>query len=239
MESIFHYESGLIKLLNRMANLLIVSVLWSVCCIPVITLVPASAAMYHTVAKIVQGTGQGVIKDYFRTLKREWKQGCGVTILLLIAGALVVVCVYFGLQVRNTVFGMVYFVLACVLAILWLGISLHIPMAQSRYQAGILTLLRIALYLAIHRPIRTVLMVATIGIIAVMSAYFPMFLFICPGIYMDVFSSSIEKSMAQILTGPDVSAAEPTQDAEEESEMELSALELDEMMQFDSNSEGS
>lgn len=236
MESIFHYESGLIKLLNRMANLLIVSVLWSICCIPVITIVPASAAMYHTVSKIVQGTGQGVIKDYLRTLKGEWKQGCLLTLLSLFSAVIVLVCVFFGLQVRNTVPGMAYFVLACVLAFLWTGIVLYIPVVQSRYQANLVTLLRIAVYLVLQRPIRTVFMMAGVVIIAVMSVYFPVFLFVCPGIYMDIFCSSIEKSLANVVPGTNEGDGIPSGDTEENfTDTELSARKLDEMMQTNAN----
>lgn len=236
MESIFHYESGLIKLLNRMANLLIVSVLWSICCIPVITIVPASAAMYHTVSKIVQGTGQGVIKDYLRTLKGEWKQGCLLTLLSLFSAVIVLVCVFFGLQVRNTVPGMAYFVLACVLAFLWAGIVLYIPVVQSRYQANLVTLLRIAVYLVLQRPIRTVFMMAGVVIIAVMSVYFPVFLFVCPGIYMDIFCSSIEKSLANVVPGTNEGDGIPSRDTEENfTDTELSARKLDEMMQTNAN----
>ena len=43
---IFRYDGPLIKALTRAANMMIVSVLFLLSCLPVVTLVPAAAALY-------------------------------------------------------------------------------------------------------------------------------------------------------------------------------------------------
>ena len=63
-----NYNSPFIKMLETVANMLIVSFFWLVFSLPVITVVPASAALFHTMSKIVfgPGRGNGVFRDYLQ-----------------------------------------------------------------------------------------------------------------------------------------------------------------------------
>ena len=66
--SAFQYNSPLIRILTKIANLILVSVFFVLGCLPVITVVTSASAMYYTVHQVVNGTGDGVTKAFFTAL---------------------------------------------------------------------------------------------------------------------------------------------------------------------------
>ena len=92
----FRADSKLMKMLTKIANMLIVSVLWCICCIPVITIIPACAALFHTTVEIIQGNGMGVVRDFLLTFREEIAKGIFFTLGSIIVVFLLSVCVYFG-----------------------------------------------------------------------------------------------------------------------------------------------
>lgn len=65
----FNYNNPFVVFMVRLANMLIVSFYWVLCCIPVVTVLPACAALYHCVTRVVMASGTGVSRDFFRSFK--------------------------------------------------------------------------------------------------------------------------------------------------------------------------
>lgn len=53
----FNYNNPFIVFMVRLANMMIVSFYWVLCCIPVVTVLPACAALYHCVTRVVMASG--------------------------------------------------------------------------------------------------------------------------------------------------------------------------------------
>ena len=56
----FDDHSLIVVFMVRLANMMIVSFYWVLCRIPVVTVLPASAALYHCVTQVVMAVGSGV-----------------------------------------------------------------------------------------------------------------------------------------------------------------------------------
>ena len=54
LEAIFNPENAVFCLMNKMLDLMVLSLVWALCCIPIITAGAASAALYHAVVKSVR-----------------------------------------------------------------------------------------------------------------------------------------------------------------------------------------
>ena len=53
---LFRYDNPFIVMMVRIANMMIVSFFWVLCCLPVVTILPACAALYYTVNKVIFGS---------------------------------------------------------------------------------------------------------------------------------------------------------------------------------------
>ena len=82
----FQYDNPLIMAMSRIANMMIVSFFWMVCCLPVVTILPATAALFHTTTKVIRGNGNGVARDFFLSFKDSLKKGVLLSLVCLVSG---------------------------------------------------------------------------------------------------------------------------------------------------------
>jgi len=193
--NLFSYDGPLIQMLNRVANMMMVSFFWIVCCLPVITIVPASAALYLTTASVIRGSGSGVAGAFFRCFKANLKQGCILTLLVITSGLVLYTCLDFGRQIAGTGWGLAYLVVGFVLSIFWCAAVLYLPPVLSRFECGIGIMLRLALYLPMTRFFRTCLSLALLAAVIFLVDFYPVLLLLLPGVYADLLCGGMEKSM--------------------------------------------
>lgn len=93
MGKFFDTENWLWRWMGRLPELLALSLLWLLFCVPVVTLIPATIALYDSVARCIRGGEGGIYRRFFRTLKQELKRGILLSLLWL-ALALILYCGY-------------------------------------------------------------------------------------------------------------------------------------------------
>lgn len=91
MERFFNLNNPVLVFLEKTANLIILNLLWLVCCIPIVTIGPATAALYYVTLKIVRDEEPYIIKGFFHSFKENLKQGIVLTLLLGAAGLILYV----------------------------------------------------------------------------------------------------------------------------------------------------
>ena len=93
MGKFFDTENWLWRWMGRLPDLLALSVLWLVGCIPVVTLLPSCIALYDSVAHCIRSQEGGIYRRFFRTFRQEIKRGITLSLLWLLL-ALVLYCGY-------------------------------------------------------------------------------------------------------------------------------------------------
>ena len=92
----FDPEGLLWKPLGILGDLVMLSLLWGVCSIPLFTLGPATAALYDCIAHCVRGGEIGLFSRFFRTFKAEFRRGSLSTLLWAALLALPVLALRFA-----------------------------------------------------------------------------------------------------------------------------------------------
>jgi uncharacterized membrane protein YesL len=154
---IFDYGGPLFGFLNTFANIIVLSVVTLVCCIPVITFGPAVRALYVVCLKMVRNEESYVVRDFFKSFKSNFGQnvflgllvlsalgifGGGLYSLILIGGAFhIIIKIGFGMAA-----------LIVIATILWI-----FPM-QSRFKNPIKQTVKLSFWLAVTRFPKTFLM---------------------------------------------------------------------------------
>ena len=95
MGKIFSPDSPIIKFLWKAADLIALNLIWLICCIPVITIGPSTAAMYCVARDIAKGEWPGILKTFFKAFKTNFKQAFLVSLVLLIPVCLIVVYLFY------------------------------------------------------------------------------------------------------------------------------------------------
>lgn len=88
---LFIPDSPLMSFLSRVADIVILNVLWLVCCLPVITIGASTTAMYRVALNIVRDEGTGIVRPFFQSFKLNFKQA---TLIFLITLPFIAIVVY-------------------------------------------------------------------------------------------------------------------------------------------------
>lgn len=196
----FQYNSPLIRILTKIANLILVSIFWVLGCLPVITAVTSTSAMYYTVHKVVNGSGDGVAKAFFAAFKENFKKGILLSLIVVGSGAILFFDLYFGYtNWQKDLFAMVYFFIGIPLAFIWLSMMVFLPVVFARFDGTAGVILQMTAYFASRNLLRTVLMLAVLALMIFLVDYYPVFLLVLPGVYMDLFHNRWEKMIITYL----------------------------------------
>ena len=112
----FNPDNWLWRGFGRIADFFLLSILWLVCSIPLVTIGSASIALYDTVAHCFRYNEGGMVGRFFRTFKQELGRGILLTLLWAVLGWLLNVSYQILNQLGEgstfwTVFSLVYFVI--------------------------------------------------------------------------------------------------------------------------------
>lgn len=147
MRKIFDPENPFMQTLSRLTDLMILSICWSVCSVPIVTIGPATAALYYVVLKMVEESESSIFRSFFRSFRRNLRQGVLLTLIVgLIAGLLIwnrEILMNFAPDWGN-VARILYWVLGAVLV---MGGSFLFPLL-ARYENTVLGTLRNAFLMA-------------------------------------------------------------------------------------------
>jgi len=84
MKGLFNPDSPLMRFLSRVADMMLLNILWLLCCIPIVTAGAATTAMYHVTLKLAAGEEEGILKTFWRGLKTNFAPATKVFLLLLL-----------------------------------------------------------------------------------------------------------------------------------------------------------
>lgn len=126
MTHLFSPESGLTKSLTFIADLMLLNLLYMICCIPIVTAGAASAALYSVTLKLVRGTESGIVKPFFTAFRENFRNAT----LSFLLFALISVLVYLGIRIIYlnpetfpsffmVVYGIIFFLLQITAAWTW------------------------------------------------------------------------------------------------------------------------
>ncbi|NBI09965.1 DUF624 domain-containing protein [Colidextribacter sp. OB.20] len=164
MGKLFNPEKGIWGWLSTLVDVAGLSLLWMLLCLPVVTAVPATAALYYAVVKCVRRRESGAFRAYLRAFRDNLKTGLLTGLILLPAAALLLavhhIARWYGIRAGGVLYLLYvaqYFALMIPAGVLcWL-----FPLL-GRFEYGVRDLFRTAFQLTVaHLPSTVVLVLLT------------------------------------------------------------------------------
>ena len=104
MGGLFAADGKLAQTLGKIADLVILNVLWIVCSIPVVTAGAAATAFYSVALKMIKNEEAYVASSFFKAFRENFKQSFIVTLILLAVAAVLGCDFYFCTTQRQTTY---------------------------------------------------------------------------------------------------------------------------------------
>lgn len=158
MQALFSPDSRFMRVMSRVADLVLLNLCYLLTCVPLFTIGAASAALYTVCFRFGTDEEKGVIRSYFRAFRENFKRGTGVWLIVLLCGGAALVNAWvFYVMPGGLRFLSVLFAILLVLALLIFGYAFPL---LSQFDDGIWPTLRNALILGVGYLPRSLLITA-------------------------------------------------------------------------------
>lgn len=159
MKKLFSLDNPVLRFLDKMADMIILNLLFIVCSIPVITVGASATTMCYVTLKMRDGEEGSVFKDFFKAFRKNFVQATLIWIILAVLAAILLVDYRLIRDLEGSGYQIIRILLP-ICAVLWGVIILYVFFIQARFQNTIPNTLRNALTLAIVNAPRCLLAVA-------------------------------------------------------------------------------
>jgi len=158
-------NSPVIAFLNKMTDLILLNILYIICCLPIVTIGAATTAMYYVcIISIRQGDGY-VVKRFFSSFRSNFKQATILWIPMLFIGLVMGFDLLFWYRM-GTVFSKVMFILSMVVALFLVMVGMYIFPILSKFEGTVGRTIKNAAAFAVgYLPQTAILLVLTVGFI--------------------------------------------------------------------------
>lgn len=103
MGKLFAIDGKLINFLNKVADLVLLNLIWLICCIPVVTIGAATTALYYVSLKIAKGEEPYVVRNFFHSFKENFRQSTVVWLMFMATGIVLYFDFYFCSHMQSGV----------------------------------------------------------------------------------------------------------------------------------------
>ncbi len=205
--TIFDPENAFWRAMSLLTDVLVLSLLWLFCSLPVLTLGPATAGLYDAVVKYVRPRRHGAWLQFFRVFRRELAGGAAASALWAAALAALLAGLQFFWQAQLARLSGAPLVLAAYFVCLLIpvgGLCWTFP-ALSRFTLSPLAAMVRGVQLAVAYLPFTLLIVLSGALSAALSLLFYVPMLILPCLTAMLWSVMMERAFRRFTPGADPS----------------------------------
>ncbi|MCD7744817.1 MAG: YesL family protein [Lachnospiraceae bacterium] len=170
MSGFFNMDNVVWRTLSRLADLMILNIVFVICCIPVFTIGASLTALNYVTLKMRDGEEGYVIRSFFRSFRQNFKQATGLWLLTLLVGVILALDLMI-LRSGEGTFWSVMTVIIIIICLIVIMTFLYLFAVLSRFENTVVNTIRNSFIMAIADFPRTVAMLAIVIAAIVVSLY--------------------------------------------------------------------
>lgn len=166
-------DTRLYRWLDVLANFFFLNILWLLACIPLITLFPATAALFAVVRDWVRGKDRGFLMSFFGYMRENFVQSLVVGLVWLVVG-LVLVADFLFVRGITSWLRIPLLTLLFLLGLVYLGTAVYLFPVMVHYRASWFHIIKNSLVIALSSPVITLLTLLIVIVAGLAINYVPL-----------------------------------------------------------------
>jgi len=149
--------------MSRVADLMILNVLWIICCLPIVTIGAATTALHYVTLKMVKNEESYIVKSYFKSFRENFKQS---TLIWIIMFVLFLIFVFDLIILGSITFQFSNIIRYVILAMIFVYVMvlLYVFPVTSKFYNSTKNIFKNSFLMSIkHLPYTLLMLVITIG----------------------------------------------------------------------------
>lgn len=152
MGRFFSMDNKFFTFMSRVADLMMLNVVFLICCIPVVTIGASCTAMYYVTLKMARNEESYIIKSFFKSFKENFKQSTIIWLIMLVAGIILLMDFRITGQMKSTLTTVMRYGLM-VVAVVYAFVLSYIFPILSKFVNSIKNTFKNSLFMSIrHLP---------------------------------------------------------------------------------------
>lgn len=188
------------EIFRQTGGVIILTILWLLGCLPVVTIGTSTAALYYAMVKAVRKNRGQPFSEFARAYRRNLRMGTAVTCMLLLFAGVIGYEIWL-VDTNGLAMGALWAVMSKTLLLLTCYIALFIFPVMSRFDVGLKKIFNLAFVMAIrfwYYGVLLALLLALMVFLQVQLLPIPMVL-ITPGLTVYIGSFLMERAMKKYM----------------------------------------
>ena len=158
MDRLFNMDNKFFTVMGHVADLMILNIVFLICCLPVVTIGASLTALHYVTLKMARNEESYIVRSFFKSFKQNFKQATIINLIMLAVGAVL----YVDLNIVTNMTGSmskVLYILLIAFAFLYLIVFLYIYPVLAKFYNTIKNTFTNAFLMSIRHLPYTVLMI--------------------------------------------------------------------------------
>ena len=159
MDKLFNMDNKFFSMMGRAADLMILNIVFIICCLPIVTIGASLTALHYVTLKMVRNEESYIVKSFFKSFKQNFKQATIINIIMLLTAAVL----FIDLRIAKAGSGAMYkglFSLFIAFALIYAMILLYIyPILAKFFNSVKNTFVNAFLMSVRHLPLTLLMLV--------------------------------------------------------------------------------
>lgn len=212
--NLFNPDNAFFTFMNKLCDVVALSVICTICCLPIFTIGPSIASLYYASVKVVRRGRSYALRSFFHSFKVNFKVGAIATLFYLAAAYILYIDYQYAsiLRADGKTMGTVLYFVFNLIAFVVISMFVWTFPILSRFNVGVKQLFKNAFIIAIRHLPTTILLVIIVGALGFLTwAIIPSFI-ILPGITTLLCSLPVERVMKKYMPKPEGTPEETGED---------------------------
>ena len=201
MSNFFNMDNPFFTTLGKLCDMLFISVVWVLLCIPVVTIGPANTALYYATVKVIRRERGYLFREFFKSFKLNFKRaavlGVVLTIMFVVLG-FDLVWAYANLNGSGST-GSILFGVFIAITFLLVCFSTYVFPILSRFDMTVKQLVKAGAFMSIRHLPSTLAMVIVTAAGIVGTLFIPLLIFIAPAAVVLINSFLMERILKKYM----------------------------------------
>ncbi|MBE5961552.1 MAG: DUF624 domain-containing protein [Lachnospiraceae bacterium] len=214
MGNLFNLDNGFFSFMGKVWDIIVLNLIWLICCLPIVTIGPATSALYYAMVKVIRRERGYAIKEYFHSFKDNLKVGTLSTLVFLVLAWILYVDYNYAqaLMKDGSKMGTILISAFNGISIIAAGILAMIFPVLSRFTLGVRGLFKTTFLMAFKHIFTTIGVIVIIAVCGLaLYIVIPAILFV-PAVCCLICSFLIEKVFKKYMPEPEGTPEETGKD---------------------------
>ncbi len=200
IDKLFHAEGPVFRFLDKLGQMVILSVFWMIGCIPIVTIATSTTAFYYAIIKVVRREHGNAGTEFWKSYKANLGRGIITTIALLVPAGVIALNVYLLNKMDNANENILYWTYLIGIALIAM-VSVYVCPVLSRFSMNVIAVWKLSFLMAIRfLPVTLLLFVGALLSVLIQFFILPMAtILIVPAICCYLATYPMEKVLLKYM----------------------------------------